>query len=308
MLCKNPYVQGILPYGCGQCLPCRINRRRLWTSRLLLEQAKHSDSSFVTLTYSEKKLPKGATLVPKHTQDWLKKLRRKTDGGIRFYLVGEYGDASERPHYHVALFGYPACAWYPNEDAESIRQRNKCVCIPCSTIRSTWGNGLTDCGSLTKDSAQYVAGYVTKKMTSKDDIRLSGRHPEFARMSNRPGIGALAVAEISEVLQSQFGVNSLVNNRDVPVSLNLGKSGLPLGRYLRSKIREKIASEKGRKIIKSENSIKHALEMRSLLESSRSDSVSQGFKSAREIILENAKQEILNCESRYRVFSKKGSI
>lgn len=92
-------------------MPCRLNRRRLWTHRLLLEQLKHGDSCFLTLTYDEKHLPEGGSLVPKHAQDFLKRLRSKTNLKLRYYLVGEYGEDTERPHYHVALFGYPNCAY-----------------------------------------------------------------------------------------------------------------------------------------------------------------------------------------------------
>lgn len=171
-MCKKPFVKGISPFPCGQCLPCRLNRRRLWTHRLLLEQHSHEFSSFATLTYSDDALPAGNTLVPKHTQDWLKRLRALLGPArpLRYYLVGEYGDESQRPHYHAALFGLSH--------------------LEGELLRTSWGHGHIQLGTLTKESAQYIAGYVTKKMTAPDDPRLQGRHPEFARMSLRPGIGA----------------------------------------------------------------------------------------------------------------------
>lgn len=309
MLCKRPYMQGILPYGCGQCLPCRINRRRLWASRLMLESAKHANSSFLTLTYSDEFLPSSGSLNPKHVQDWLKRFRRALgEQRVRFYLVGEYGELTFRPHYHVAMFGYSSCLNWCDSDDFSVAQRSRCLCVQCSLVRSTWKFGKTDCGTLSEDSAQYIAGYVTKKMTSKEDVRLGGRYPEFARMSNRPGIGALAVPDIASVLTSNFGVISVANSRDVPRALKCGKKSVPLGKYLRSKLREKIASEKGVEIIKREGQANFALEMRALLEGSRSDQVSEGFKSAAEIIVENSEQKVLNLESRFKIYSKKGRV
>ena len=116
MLCKNPYyVTWDQPVGCNQCMPCRYNRRRIWTFRILLESMVHSHNSFLTLTYDEKHLPEGGTLVPRDAQLFIKRLRnnfwdfhtrcRLPVPKLRYYLVGEYGDNTWRPHYHLALFG-----------------------------------------------------------------------------------------------------------------------------------------------------------------------------------------------------------
>lgn len=83
-------------------------------------------------------------------------------------------------------------------------------------------------------SAQYIAGYCMKKMTQHSDIRLRGRHPEFTRMSLKPGIGADAMWNVaSEILKYD-----LDQARDVPLTLRHGSKELPLGRYLRNKLRE----------------------------------------------------------------------
>lgn len=231
MLCKNPFLQGLLAFGCGQCLPCRMNRRRLWTHRMMLETYVHPHSSFVTLTYAPENIPEGGTLDPQHYRDWLKKLRHLTK--VRYYLVGEYGDESQRPHYHAALFGYPPCV-----HGRPITHK-QCTCSTCEPIARTWGLGLTYNAELTWESAQYVSQYVTKKMTKKDDPRLHGRHPEFARQSLKPGLGALSLDKIIDVIESTYGAEELDETGDVPSILQHGKKKFPLGRYLRSKLREK---------------------------------------------------------------------
>lgn len=92
--------------------------------------------------------------------------------------------------------------------------------------------GDVDLGILEAHSAQYVAGYVTKKMTGKHDERLRGRYPEFARMSLRPGIGHGVLQQVADVLLTHG-----YQIEDVPVALSHGGKQQPLGRYLRRKLR-----------------------------------------------------------------------
>lgn len=232
MLCEKPYMIGSMPCCCSTCFPCRINRRRLWAHRLDLESKKHGDSSFVTLTYDEAHLPQGGTLEPADPQKWLKRLRKVlAPEKIRYFLAGEYGSETFRPHYHVALFGvHPIIA-----GGELGRT---------GLVHQTWGLGNTLVGELTPDSAMYIAGYVTKKMTQGKDKRLNGKYPEFSRMSLRPGIGASAIADVASVLASPFGLGSIKARGDVPPSLEYGRSSLPLGRYLRQKLREALGYDK----------------------------------------------------------------
>lgn len=229
MKCTNPFISGRAAFGCGQCIPCRVNRRKLWTTRIMLEALDHADKSFVTLTYRP---GNGGTdqseLVPEHLRDWLKRLRRRVEPRkLRYYGVGEYGDITWRPHYHVALFGVGPCVG-------GIRKASgDCSCVNCSVVRETWGFGHVSCLPLERKSAQYIAGYVMKKMTHRLDPRLLGRHPEFARMSLRPGIGAVALWDVASVMM-QYGLEG----KGVPNALGVGKKKEALGRYLRKKLGE----------------------------------------------------------------------
>lgn len=86
-------------------------------------------------------------------------------------------------------------------------------------------------------TARYVAGYVTKKWTAKDHPALQGRHPEFARMSNRPGIGAMATALMAKRLNNTVGDWS---TGDVPRTVRMDGKEYPLGRYLLNRLRREV--------------------------------------------------------------------
>lgn len=263
-LCRNPYMQGMHAHGCGQCMPCRINRKRIWMHRILLEAACSPDNSFLTLTYRDEAMPLNGTghptLSPRDLQIWLKRLRSKwssfqddlhgpngTPTKLRYFAVGEYGDETQRPHYHVVLFGFPNCRYLNSRYSKTKRN----CCVPCDLVRDTWSHGNVFLGNLEPASAGYVAGYVTKKLTSKDDDRLitrctvcaqtSSRHPEFSRMSLKPGIGANFMHEVASTTM-QFNLEEDTQG-DVPSSLRHGTRRLPLGRYLRRRLRTLVGKE-----------------------------------------------------------------
>ncbi|AXH77577.1 MAG: replication initiator protein [Microviridae sp.] len=271
-------------HGCGQCMPCRINKRRLWVHRIMLEKQLHDKSCFLTLTYDQSNLPLGATLVPAHYQKFVRSIRK--DFSIRYFFVGEYGDNSHRPHYHAAMFGLD------ETDTDYIRGK--------------WRYGHIMCGSLTDDSAQYIAGYVVKKLTNKNDPwvvkQLNGRAPEFARMSLKPGLGAGSIPSIASVLESYYGPDVLQAYDGLPPVLQHGKKQLPLGRYLKQKLSDEIFfKKKSSPSAKDwETAIKTRLQLQSV-KSSPYESDSSAYQKLNS-------QKILNIESRAKIWSKKGSI
>lgn len=239
MRCPNPTVEG---FPCRACDACKINDRRLWTNRILLESALHSSSVFVTLTYDDDHLPETQTAIgslsPDDLKNFWKKLRKSiSPKKIRYYAVGEYGDETFRPHYHAIVFGYPSCEW------GGTRKSSKVCCGPCEVIKSAWGKGHIELGDLTPESAQYCAGYTLKKMTKDDDPRLqrgnSFLHPEFSRKSLKPGLGAGMIPYLAAI---PFSLDPVTD--DVPSSVTHGKKTLPLGRYLRQRWRTHLGREK----------------------------------------------------------------
>jgi len=237
MLCEFPYVKGTgEAFPCGKCLPCLVRRKKLWTHRLMLESLTHSANAFVTLTYADEHLPKDLSLDPATLTGFLKRLRsRISPQRIRFYAVGEYGDESQRPHYHALLFGYQSCL----RGRSIYSTRRPDCCSSCDRIRDTWGLGYVGLGSVTPESVGYVVGYIVKNMRRTDDWRLKGRWPEFSRMSLRPGIGFGALDELTQTIMRY-------NLDDEPVTtLRHGKSRRQLGRYLNRKLEQMLGQEKG---------------------------------------------------------------
>lgn len=255
MKCEDPFIMQGKAFPCGKCLPCLGNRRRIWKHRLLLELTQHGDASFVTLTYSDENLPllntrtlNGSpialpTLLPEDLRNWLKRFRKAIEPSrIRFYACGEYGGENQRPHYHAIIFGYPTCRRGRTLRRPETRERAlwaEC-CPSCALVGDTWGKGDIDLGMVEADSCGYVAGYIEKKLTRRDDVTLLGREPEFSRMSNRPGIGFDALHELASEFM-RWEAHS--PQGDVPVTLRHGARHLPLGRYLRMKLRKMVGRD-----------------------------------------------------------------
>jgi len=187
-------VQMSIP--CSQCVGCRMDRAADWATRLSHEASCHDASSFVTLTYNAEHFPADCSVCPRTLQLFVKRLRKALARPVRFYACGEYGESNSRPHYHLLLFGFD----FPDKVLWR-RTSTGFYTYRSPLLESLWRFGHSEIGTVTKESAGYVARYVTKKITGdRAESHYQAVHPvtgevhqvlpEFARMSNRPGIGA----------------------------------------------------------------------------------------------------------------------
>lgn len=206
-------------------MPCRVNRQRLWSTRIYLEGLAHAASCFCTLTYRRFDVP--WNLESRELQLFLKRLRTNSGVKFRFYAAGEYGDRTGRPHFHVMLFGFPMTA--------------------ISVIAACWPYGFVHVGEFNLKTARYISKYVTKRWIGDErDPRFLDRVPEFSRMSRRPhGIGAEAMEATIEALVEAGGARGLAGAGDVPGQVRVEGRRHPMGRYLRKRLREGVGWDGG---------------------------------------------------------------
>ncbi|AXH74726.1 MAG: replication initiator protein [Microviridae sp.] len=178
-----------LTLPCGQCIGCRQERSRQWAVRIMHEAALHTDSCFITLTYSEANCPEDMSLDKRDLQKFFKRLRKHHD--VRYYACGEYGPLHGRPHFHACVFGwrFPDRVKFGSNFDRSLE------------LESLWRLGNSSVGDVTFDTAGYTAGYICDKKTGFMAKRhyefvvpstgeIIQKQPERAWMSLKPGIGS----------------------------------------------------------------------------------------------------------------------
>lgn len=181
----------------------------MWAARIVHESSLYDDqhgSCFLTLTYRDshectsrqlKKgyhLPSDGSLHPSHLRNFIKRLRKSLPQKIRYFAVGEYGDESFRPHYHVILFNHDF------SDSVAIREKEGIWLYESDTLSRLWPYGFSTIGEVNWQTAAYCARYCVKKVNGEKANEYYLRHddelgyeywlePEFIRMSLKPGIG-----------------------------------------------------------------------------------------------------------------------
>lgn len=192
-------ISGEQTVPCGHCLGCRGDQARDWSIRIMHELQMHRNAWFVTLTYKDEEIPENGSLYPEDFRRFIKALRRSEKAPLSYYACGEYGDTTKRPHYHAVLFGPEFL------DRSVHRDTDGPVVWRSPTLESAWtvdkrSLGHSEFGTVTPQSAAYVAGYVRKKIRVKDDpngyTRVDPRtgelveiQKEFSRMSLKPAVG-----------------------------------------------------------------------------------------------------------------------
>ncbi len=233
----TPYVdkEWYVPVPCGKCASCHCDYSRDWSNRMILELQDHDEAMFLTLTYNDDHLPlspKGfPTLDKRDIQLFLKRLRKYLgDKRIRYYLAGEYGSRTHRPHYHAIIYGIGV-----NTFDDIVFRGNNKLGHPFFTspkLESIWGNGFVMFSSVTWRTCNYVARYVLKKQAERDDCD-GVCLPPFNLSSRNPGIGMSRADELLSSGQSVFAVdgNDGIHNIPIPRSAIKRLKELDLDKY-----------------------------------------------------------------------------
>lgn len=176
--------QGRISVPCGKCPECLQKKRSSWTFRLLAELRASESAYFVTLTYNDETLPPDGELSKRDCQLFIKRLRQqqhKLKGSqIRYYLVGEYGEKSGRPHYHMILFNLKrsllgkSSEWLDPETGEITE-----LC----DFEGAWTKGNIHIGTVNQQSIHYVTKYMLQNQYTEKNQK------PFSLMSRRPYLG-----------------------------------------------------------------------------------------------------------------------
>lgn len=151
------------PISCGKCSQCLKQRIGDWCFRLKQEAKVSTSVRFITLTYSDDFVPISDgffTLRKSDLQKFFKRLRKLQNEPLKYFAVGEYGDRTHRPHYHMILYNL-------KDD---------------SFIDAAWQKGFVDVQPLKHDGAYaYTVSYILGLK------KHAHRAPEFSCMSKKLG-------------------------------------------------------------------------------------------------------------------------
>lgn len=183
------------------------NLRSDWHKRLQEEERYSITAFFITLTYDDKhekwghndaqvvyttdqaiKCDDFASMTPqlqkKDVQDFLKRLRIRVDTlyqqegesvlnrtarpKIKYFICGEYGTDTFRPHYHGIFFNLPY-------NMETLHNEQRLLKL----VRDTWQNGMIKIDKVNTERLQYVTKYMInqyEEVMQNPPFRIMSKH------------------------------------------------------------------------------------------------------------------------------------
>nr|WAE43903.1 MAG: replication initiator protein [Microviridae sp.] len=135
----------------------------------------NNKASFITLTYDDEHLPPNASLVKNDLQLFFKRLRKSLEPykrKIKYFASGEYGSTTNRPHYHMIVFGLDLSK---DDKQFIINAWHNCDWKNPHILQKSFG-------IAEPDSINYVSAYIHDKLSGEmaiEEYTNYGREPVF---------------------------------------------------------------------------------------------------------------------------------
>ena len=165
------------------------------------------------------------SLRHKPFQDFMKRLRRRLEYGVpvhriidgvpsftkyhgegkplRYFMCGEYGDQTHRPHYHAIIFGF-----FPPDVKALLGHKGLFI---SDFLSQVWPFGFHTVAKVEPACVSYVAGYVDKKMDESRNVwMVEGVAPEYVAMSrgcSKLGTGGLGKSFFDRYWRELYPLN-----------------------------------------------------------------------------------------------------
>jgi hypothetical protein len=185
----------------------------------MVDEARfHDQIMYITLTYDNEHIEhtnlETGEITPdlskRDAQLFLKRLRKQIEKTyhkkIRYYLCGEYGGQTGRPHYHAILFGIGLTAQVCNPfSTERIQykdpQISKANVELKKIVQEAWDNGRVDFDDRRagQKACEYVAKYIQKFDTRSIP---ESWQPEFSLFSK--GLGRKWIEKYGPGLKNEL--------------------------------------------------------------------------------------------------------
>lgn len=158
----------VLLIPCGYCVNCLKRKSQEWTSRLLKEAENHKYCYFITLTYDTIYNDETGEIKDINKRDlqlFLKRYRKQYGVNLKYYITGEHGETTGRPHYHAIFF--------QDKEIPDLRfyKENLYISDP---FAKTWsfGNCLIS-KQVNESSIKYTIAYTLKKLGEEKIVLMS---------------------------------------------------------------------------------------------------------------------------------------
>lgn len=161
--------------------------------RLLYEVARWQFSVFITLTFSDKYLPKFESNPNRAIRLFLDRVRKRYGKSIRHWFTPEFGEEHDRIHYHGILF---------NVSPDGVDY---------DEFMKLWKYGFIWLGWCNAKTVNYIVKYVTKESTN---------NKKLPRIISSKGIGENYLTPENIALhKNEQGLAPYLNVSGYPIAL-----------------------------------------------------------------------------------------